>query len=123
METENKEENKMEQEKSEPQQQKEDNPDNFSDQEIEDDFYKIQIENFKNKTTSNFHKNIQLINEKGRVIRSARFTYLHDNKFHKEKEEIKPKDENISKQQTTQEPNKVVLNNSSGQVENSTTLL
>ena len=65
METEQKEEN-IEEPDLKPQQQIEENPDNFSDQEVEDDFYKIQIENFKNRTTSNFHKNVKLINEKGR---------------------------------------------------------
>ena len=72
METDNKEENGENSEKNEGNQVK-DNPDNFSDQEIEDDFYKIQIAKFKNKTSSNFHRNIRLINEKGREIRSARF--------------------------------------------------
>ena len=70
MEIENIEENKKEEEEIKPQQLKEDNQDNFSDQEIEDDFYKIQIQNFQNRTTSDFYKNIKLINEKGRVIRS-----------------------------------------------------
>ena len=57
--------------------QLEDHPDNFSDQEEEDDFYKIQIENFKNKTAKDFHKNIIVIDEKGRKIKSAKFSSLH----------------------------------------------
>ena len=48
--------------------QVEDHPDNFSDQEEDDDFYKIQVENFKNKTAKDFHKNIILIEEKDREI-------------------------------------------------------
>ena len=137
METEQKEENneeadlKHEEQKEEnneepemkPQGQKEENPDNFSDQEIEDDFYKIQIENFKNKTTSNFHKNIRLINEKGREIRSARFVDIRHKQFNEQKEERMSKKENNSKKEVNQGPNKLLLNNSSGQVENSTTLL
>jgi len=121
METENKEGSGEEAENI--QQQTEDKPDNFSDQEIEDDFYKIQIENFKNRTTSNFHKNIRLINEKGREIRSAKFEDIRHKHFHEPSEEKKPKKENSSKKQVTQGQEKVVLNNSSGQVENSTTMM
>ena len=123
METENKE---LNEEKSELEQQNQvnDNPDNFSDQEIEDDFYKIQIENFKNKTSSNFHRNIRLINEKGREIRSARFEDIRHKKFNEPKEEVKPKKESNSKQQQiNQGQNKLILNNSSGQGENSTTVI
>ena len=121
METENKEGND---EKGEikQQQQLEDKADNFSDQEIEDDFYKIQIENFKNKTTSNFHRNIKLINEKGRKISSAKFDYFRQKKFKEQKEEPKQKNENGAIQQTNQ-GQKLILNNSSGHAENSTTLL
>ena len=123
METDNKEENGENPENNEQKQVK-DNPDNFSDQEIEDDFYKIQIENFKNKTSSNFHRNIRLINEKGREIRSARFKDVRYKKFNEPKEEIKTKKENsTSQQQDNQGQNKLILNNSSGQVENSTTVL
>ena len=121
METENKEGSGEEAENI--QQQTEDKPDNFSDQEIEDDFYKIQIENFKNRTTSNFHKNIRLINEKGREIRSAKFEDIRHKHFHEPSEEKKPKKESSSKKQITQGQEKVVLNNSSGQVENSTTMM
>ena len=121
METENKEGSGEEAENI--QQQTEDKPDNFSDQEIEDDFYKIQIENFKNRTSSNFHKNIRLINEKGREIRSAKFEDIRHKHFHEPSEEKKPKKENSSKKQVTQGQEKVVLNNSSGQVENSTTMM
>ena len=106
------------------QQQLEDKPDNFSDQEVEDDFYKIQIENFKNRTTSNFHKNIRLINEKGREIRSARFEDIRHKKFNEPSEEKKQKSEHNSKKQLNNgQNNKLVLNNSSGQVENSTTMM
>ena len=121
METENKEGSGEEAENI--QQQTEDKPDNFSDQEIEDDFYKIQIENFKNRTSSNFHKNIRLINEKGREIRSAKFEDIRHKHFHEPSEEKKPKKESSSKKQITQGQEKVVLNNSSGQVENSTTMM
>ena len=121
METENKEGND---EKGEikQQQQLEDKADNFSDQEIEDDFYKIQIENFKNKTTSNFHRNIRLINEKGREIRSAKFNYFRHKKYKEPKEESKQKNENDAIQQRNQ-GQKLILNNSSGQAENSTTVI
>ena len=44
--------------------QLEDHPDNFSDHEEDDDFYKIQVENFKNKTAKDFHKNVIIIDEK-----------------------------------------------------------
>ena len=71
--------------------QKADNQDNFSDQEIEDDFYKIQIENFKNKTSSYFHKNIRIIDEKGREIRSARLDNLNHKKYKDEKNEANHK--------------------------------
>ena len=121
METENKEGSGEEAENI--QQQTEDKPDNFSDQEIEDDFYKIQIENFKNRTSSNFHKNIRLINEKGREIHSAKFEDIRHKHFHEPSEEKKPKKESSSKKQITQGQEKVVLNNSSGQVENSTTMM
>ena len=122
METENKEEN-IEEPELKLHQQNEENPDNFSDQEIEDDFYKIQIENFKNKTTSNFHKNVKLVNEKGRVIKSAKFIDIRNKNFHEKKEDIKPKNEDTSNQPTNKAQNVLILNNSSGQVENSTTLL
>ena len=85
--------------------------------------YKIQIENFKNKTTSNFHKNIRLINEKGREIRSARFIDIRKKQFHEKKEEKIPKKDNNPKNEVNQGQNKLLLNNSSGQVENSTTLI
>ena len=125
METENKEnkEENIEEPDLNPQQQNKENPDNFSDQEIEDDFYKIQIENFKNKTTSNFHKNVKLVNEKGRVIKSAKFIDIRNKNFHEKKEDIKPKNEDTSNQPTNKAQNVLILNNSSGQVENSTTLL
>ena len=122
METEQKEEN-IEEPDLNHQQQVKDNPDNFSDQEMEDDFYKIQIENFKNKTTSNFHKNIRLINEKGREIRSARFIDIRNKQFHEKKEEKISKKDNSPKNEANHGQNKLLLNNSSGQVENSTTLI
>ena len=123
METENKEINEEEKTEINQQNQTNDHPDNFSDQEIEDDFYKIQIENYKNKTSSNFHRNIRLINEKGREIRSARFLDIRHKQFNEPKEKTKPKKENSPKQQAEQEQNKLVLNNSSGQAENSTTVM
>ena len=125
METENKEnkEENIEEPDLNPQQQNKENPDNFSDQEIEDEFYKIQIENFKNKTTSNFHKTIRLVNEKGREIKSAKFLDIRNKKFHEKKDDIKPKNEDTSNQPTNKAQNVLILNNSSGQVENSTTLL
>ena len=122
METEQKEEN-IEEPDLNHQQQVEDNPDNFSDQEMEDDFYKIQIENFKNKTTSNFHKNVRLINEKGREIRSARFIDIRNKQFQEKKEEKISKKDNNPRNQVNKGQNKLLLNNSSGQVENSTTLI
>ena len=118
MDTENREENE-----EKPETQKNDNPDNFSDQEIEDDFYKIQIENFKNKTSSNFHRNIRLVNEKGREIRSARFDDIRHKKFDEPKEETKPKKESTKQQQGNQGQNQLILNNSSGHGENSTTVI
>ena len=126
METENKEVNNGEEEQNLPQQQTEDKADKFSDQEEEDDFYKIQINNFRNRTTSNFHKNIRLINEKGREIRSARFNDIRHKAFNEPKEETIPKkqkSEHNSKKQVVKEEQKLVLNNSSGQVENSTTVI
>ena len=61
--------------------QLEDHPDNFSDQEEDDDFYKIQVENFKNKTAKDFHKNVIIIDEKGREIHSAKFSSVHPRNF------------------------------------------
>ena len=122
METENKEKSEDEKKEINQQNQVNDNPDHFSDQEIEDDFYKIQIENF-NKSSSDFHRNIRLINEKGREIRSARFIDIRHKQYREPKEEERPKKEKSSKKQANQEQNKLVLNNSSGQVENSTTVM
>ena len=115
---ENKEENKEENNIVQIQNnQKADNQDNFSDQEIEDDFYKIQIENFKNKTSSYFHKNIRIIDEKGREIRSARLDNLNHKKYKDEKNETN------HKKQSSKHHSKKLINNTSGPAENSTTLL
>ena len=59
MKTENEEGVNGEEEQNVPQQQTEDKEDKFSDQEEDDDFYKIQIDNFRNRTPSNFHKNVR----------------------------------------------------------------
>ena len=120
METENKKEI-IEESPAENNVQLEDHPDNFSDQEEEDDFYKIQVEKFKNKTAKDFHKNIILIDEKGRQIKSAKFTSVHPKNFPKN---IKPKSKKDQpKESPTQpQPERLVLNNSSGQPENSTTI-
>ena len=71
--------------------QVEDHPDNFSDQEEDDDFYKIQVENFKNKTAKDFHKNIILIDEKGREIHSAKFSSVHPRNFKKNPKKLQKK--------------------------------
>ena len=108
-------ENKENEEADVPQNQVEDNPDNFSDQEDDDDFYKIQIENFKNKTSSFFHKNVTIINENGRVIKSAVLDFHH--KTHKEKSAKKSSEpKNVPTQP-------LILNNSTGKPENSTTIV
>ena len=122
METDIKEIKEEKQEELNLQQQTEDHPDNFSDQEVEDDFYKIQIENYKNKTTSNFHKNILLIDEKGREIRSARFDHIRQKNFKEPKEE-KNKKESKKKQISSKKKNILMLNNNSSHVENSTTIM
>ena len=121
METENKKEI-IEESPEENNIQVEDHPDKFSDQEDDDDFYKIQIENFKNKTAKDFHKNIIIIDEKGREIHSARFSSVHPRNFKKkEKKQSSKKDQ---PQETPARPvqERLILNNSSGQPENSTTV-
>ena len=101
--------------------QVEDHPDNFSDQEEDDDFYKIQVENFKNKTAKDFHKNIILIDEKGREIHSAKFSSVHPKNFKKKSKKTSKKEQ---PQETPVQPvqERLILNNSSGQPENSTTI-
>ena len=74
---------KIEESPEEKEVQLEDNPDKFSDQEEDDDFFKIQIENFKNKTAKDFHKNLLLVDEKGRQVRSAKFSALNSKNFKK----------------------------------------
>ena len=98
----------------------EDHADKFSDQEDDDDFHKIQIDNFKKKTAENFHKNILLIDEKGRQIRSAKFPGINTRNL-----------KSPQKSQTKNAPNikeeaKALLqinNNSSGHGDNSTTVM
>ena len=101
--------------------QVEDHPDNFSDQEEDDDFYKIQVENFKNKTAKDFHKNIILIDEKGREIHSAKFSSVHPKNFKKKSKKTSKKEQ---PQETPVQPvqERLILNNSSGLPENSTTI-
>ena len=121
METENNKEN-VEESPAENKVQLEDHPDNFSDQEEEDDFYKIQVENFKNKTAKDFHKNIIIIDEKGRKIHSAKFTSLHPKNFQKNSSKQKSKKEQPKESPPQPQPERLILNNSSGQPENSTTI-
>ena len=108
---------KIEESPEEKEVQLEDNPDKFSDQEEDDDFFKIQIENFKNKTAKDFHKNILLVDEKGRQVRSAKFSALNSKNFKKKPE--KQTQENNS----GIPPQRILeLNNSSGKAGNSTTI-
>ena len=100
--------------------QLEDHPDNFSDQEEDDDFYKIQVENFKNKTAKDFHKNVIIIDEKGREIHSAKFSSVHPRNFQNKEPKKKSKKDQTQEQAAHPTQERVVLNNSSGQVENST---
>jgi hypothetical protein len=102
--------------------QLEDHPDNFSDQEEDDDFYKIQVENFKNKTAKDFHKNVIIIDEKGREIHSAKFSSVHPRNFQNKEPKKKSKKDQSQEQAAHPAQERVVLNNSSGQVENSTTI-
>ena len=102
--------------------QLEDHPDNFSDQEEDDDFYKIQVENFKNKTAKDFHKNVIIIDEKGREIHSAKFSSVHPRNFQNKEPKKKSKKDQPQEQAAHPAQERVVLNNSSGQVENSTTI-
>ena len=98
-------ENKENEEPEVPQNQVEDNPDNFSDQEGDDDFYKIQVENFKNKTSSFFHKNVTIINENGREIKSAYFDFRQKSQKTSEKKNSEKK---------TNPPKPLILNSSTG---------
>ena len=121
METENKKEI-IEESPEENNIQVEDHPDKFSDQEDDDDFYKIQIENFKNKTAKDFHKNIIIIDEKGREIHSARFSSVHPRNFKKKEKKQSSKKEQPQETPARPVQERLILNNSSGQPENSTTV-
>ena len=122
METDNKKEIIEEAQDENKEIQIEDHADNFSDQEGDDDFYKIQVENFKNHTQKNFHKNIILITEKGREIHSAKFTSVHPRNYKKPSSKPKSQKDQIQPQINNPPVERPVLNNSSGQVENSTTV-
>ena len=98
----------------------EDHADKFSDQEDDDDFHKIQIDNFKKKTAENFHKNILLIDEKGRQIRSAKFPGINTRNLKSLQKSQTKNAPNIKEEAKTQLQ---INNNSSGHGDNSTTVM
>ena len=118
METDKKDENIQEESPEERQVQLEDKSDNFSDQEEEDDYFKLQITNYnKFKTGKEFHKKSLLIDPNIRQVRSARFSPPKPRNLKKKPE--KQPEVNTSDQQPQ---GRLDLNNSSGKAVNSTTI-
>ena len=119
METDKKEEQVEDESHVERQVQLEDKADNFSDQEEEDDYFKLQVDNYnKYRTTKEFHKNTLLVDPNIRQVHSARFSPAKPRNLKKRPEQEKPPEDNTSGQQ----PQGILDLNSSGKAINSTTI-
>ncbi len=99
METDKKDEQVEDESHVERQVQLEDKVDNFSDQEEEDDYFKLQVDNYnKYRTTKEFHKNTLLVDPNIRQVHSARFSPAKPRNLKKRSEQEKPPEDNTSGQ-------------------------